>query len=125
MTMERHFEGRELTRGRFLNRAMSFGVVATAGAGLSSLLGASPAHASATHAHEQGLPTQGQLVPGVMTQSTSPDCNYCITCNRDENTCSPGGCGSGNCCYHCTGCGYNYHSCYDVPCTILSFKTCP
>lgn len=102
------------SRRVMLRRMSSFGLLAAAGAGFSSLLGASSARAD----------NSGPLLPGVQTVKAGPDCNACVTCVRDEYTCYPGGCGPGNCCYHCTGCGHNYHSCYNVNCNVLRFTTC-
>lgn len=105
------------SRRAMLRRMGSVGLLATAGAGLSSLLGASAASA-------QGLPNNGSVVPGLLAVNNGPDCNACISCKRDEFTCGPGRCSRG-CCYHCQGCGHDYHACYDVGCEVLHFDTCP
>jgi hypothetical protein len=101
------------------------GLVATVGIGLSSLLG--PAAARAATASTITLPSDGSFVstPGIVDTT---DCDACITCNIDEFQCPPpnGSCGTGQCCYLCSGCGYGpYTRCYNHTCNILKFKTCP
>jgi hypothetical protein len=104
--------GERWTRRVLLGRLGSTGLAATAGLGLASLIGSATAQAS---------------VAPPMQIKHGPDCDACIYCVRDEYTCGPGGCGSGSCCYHCTGCGYNYHACYYTGdgCATISFYTCP
>lgn len=111
-----------IIRRTMLRRMGSAGLLATAGVGLTSLLGPSAAKASTVN-----LPSNGSFVPGVGIPDTT-NCNACITCNRDEFQCPPGGgrCPSGQCCYLCQGCGYGpYTRCYRHTCNVLKFTTCP
>jgi hypothetical protein len=117
-------------RRTMLRRFGTAGLLATAGGGLSTLFGATSAKASAALPSLGSPPTNGSYVPGVFAPSVA-DCDACITCNRDEGDCPPGGggsCASGSCCYYCSGCGYSYSACYNKDnkgCAILQFKTCP
>jgi hypothetical protein len=110
-------------RRLMLRRIGSAGLLATAGAGVTSLLGATSARASS-------LPpqfTNGAEAPGILTPSpAAADCDHCVTCEIAENHCSGGACKSGSCCYYCSGCGgLSYYSCYAYPCSITKFETCP
>lgn len=106
-----------LRRG-FLRRIGSTGLLATAGVGLSSLLGPEAGRAATANV---------PFLPGVGVIDTT-GCDACILCNRGEDNCPPGGgtCPSGQCCYKCQGCGYGpYTQCYQHKCNVLSFYACP
>ncbi len=91
-----------LTRRGILRHMGGLGFLATLGAGVSALV---------------DTPTAGAEV--------SPDCGCLVYCNRDEYHCNNGNsCGRGRCCYHCTGCGQDYYSCEDYPCSIITFVKC-
>lgn len=106
-----------ITRRSALVGLGSVGAAATFGAGVVSLLGASSAGA-AEGSVLTVMSSSGPLK--VVANGAAPaGCCEC-TCVIDEYTC-PGhetsGCGTGSCCYHCTGCGKDTHICIGLPCT--------
>lgn len=115
------------TRRDMLRRAWSAGIVATAGAGLSELVGVGSARA-ATQPTTQ-LPATMILnalppdAPTALIDAIEAGC--CTTYTRDENHCGSGGCGAGWCCYHVvsTACDINEVICINVSCAEGNFTT--
>lgn len=114
------------TRRDMLRRAWSAGIFATAGAGLSELVGAGSARA-ATPTNQ--LPSTMILnalppdAPAALRQAIEAQC--CTTYTRDEGNCGSGGCGSGWCCYHVvsTACDIDEVVCINVSCAEGNFTT--
>jgi hypothetical protein len=110
---------REVLRGMF-----STGLVATAGAGVSGLLGAPAARAAGMQMPAtmilNGLPPDA---PSNLAAAIEAGC--CVTYTRDEDHCSSGPCPSGYCCYHVvsSGCGVDIVTCIEVSCAEGNFTT--
>lgn len=109
-------------RRSMLARMGSVGLLATAGAGLSSLLGTSSAKASTV---STTFPP-GVIIPTLGVASPADaDCDMCVTCTYAPDHCSPDPCPAGHCCYFCSGdCVINYYQCYDKTCATKTFPTC-
>ncbi|MGC9220102.1 MAG: hypothetical protein ACP5H2_01955 [Solirubrobacteraceae bacterium] len=115
------------TRREALRRFGSAGLLATAGAGVSSLFGSAPARADTPPLTQ--LPVTMVLnaipagAPTGLREAIEAGC--CITYTRDEHNCGPDSCPSGECCYHIqsTDCGIDYVTCLAVSCAEGNFST--
>jgi hypothetical protein len=111
------------TRRQALRRFWAVGLLATASAGIADLFMVGPADAETSlpsvpiSAALSALPADA---PPGLVQAIADGC--CITYTRDEGACTPS-CPSGQCCYHVTGCGYNYIACIEVSCAKGNFTT--
>ena len=109
-------------RRSMLARMGSAGLLATAGAGLTSLFGTSSAKASTTPM----VYPNGVMVATLGTASpASAACDHCVTCTYAPDHCNPDPCPTGYCCYFCSGaCVINYYQCYNKSCSVKTFTTC-
>ncbi len=115
------------TRRDMLRRAWSVGVLATAGAGVSELIGAGSACAAATQTTRlpatmilNALPADA---PAAIRQAIEAGC--CVHYTLDEHNCGSSHCPSGQCCYHVTSsdCGVDYITCIEVSCAEGNYST--
>lgn len=119
--------GEKPTRRDMLRRAWSAGILATAGAGLSELVGAGTARAATPQLPQlpvtlilNALPADA---PSALRDAIDAGC--CTTYTLDEHHCGSNNCPSGYCCYHVvsTGCGINEVVCLEVSCSEGDFST--
>lgn len=119
--------GDDSTRRDMLRRVLSAGVFATAGAGISELLGTASAHAATTTTTRLPATMILKALPAdaapALVQAIEDGC--CITYTRDEHHCTPDPCPTGSCCYHVvsTDCGINETVCVDVSCAEGNYTT--
>jgi hypothetical protein len=115
------------TRRDMLRRVWLAGVFATAGAGVSELLGTGSARAAAAQTTQlpatmilNALPTNA---PPAIRAAIDAGC--CVTYTLDEHHCGSGSCPSGYCCYHVvsTDCGLDEVACIEVGCSTGNFST--
>lgn len=125
--MRAGMSGDDPTRRDMLRQALSAGVFATAGAGVSALFGASSTRAATTATPQlpatmilRALPADA---PPALIQAIEAGC--CIHYTRDENHCTPDPCPTGSCCYHVvsTNCGIDETVCVGVSCAEGNFST--
>lgn len=113
------------TRREALRRFWAAGLVATVSAGLTELL-LSPRVFAATAPAATQMPVSSVLsvlpagAPPGLREAIASGC--CFTYTRDEGACSPA-CPAGQCCYHVTGCGYDYTMCIGVSCSRGNFTS--
>ena len=89
-----------VTRRRMLRRLGGFGLFATASAGITGILGATPAYAAP--------PTGIGFPPGT---PVPPPCSCETLCSLNVGHCTGGPCPSGQWCYFCDGCGVDGNIC--------------
>lgn len=116
--------GATTTRRGALRRFLSAGVLATAGAGMSELLGARGAQADAAPMRLPATMVLNALpadAPADLRAAIESGC--CMNYYRDEFHCGSGGCGPGWCCYHVVGCGRDEVLCINVSCAEGNFSS--
>ncbi len=109
--------GPPMNRRGFLHRLGLAGVATALTAGVAEVAAVAPAGA-------QGAGPSGGPYPTIPNAPLTPNCCE-ITCTTALYHCNYGNPCPGqqgySCCFHCTGCGYDYYACYNDTCGTYVF----